>query len=263
MSSSRCSKLAVAALLVCAVFAGSAAAVSLDGDAPNSAKIGVQQESEFTITEPFSGEYNQWTLRGQTELTNVSWVVTTYDNTGAQIDRTVLNGQTFGYDLDAADGVTKVTVHLTGTTPDVADDAWSYDPPQTFDYATFVRAQDGGSSKVIESIDDVRPYTDQSEEARTQIRQAEKAIERAQSAGADTSGMEKRLQNAVSAYGAGNFGNAIDIATQVQDEAGSAASSQQTQQWLLIGGVIVVVLLLLAGGVWWYLNQRDTYDRLG
>ena len=32
---------------------------------------------------------------------------------------------------------------------------------------------------------------------------------------------------------------------------------------LLMIGAGVVVLLVLAGGVYWYLQQRDSYDKLG
>ncbi|GAD52904.1 hypothetical protein MBEHAL_1664 [Halarchaeum acidiphilum MH1-52-1] len=261
MNSSRCFSVAIAALLLLAAVAGTAAAVDVSGDVPQSAQVGAKQQTQFTFTDPFDGQYNEWTLRGETELTDVSWVVTTYDNTGAQVDKRVLNGQSFDYHLNATSGVTKVTVDLTGTTPRV--EQWSYDPAQTVTYATFTQAQRGGSSATIESWDGVRPYTQDSQRARDAIDSAAAAIDDASSAGASVGDARDLLDNAKSAYDAGNFDNAVSLATQSKSKANAASSSQRTKHWALIGGVVVVVLVVLAGIVWWYLNQRDTYDRLG
>ncbi|MBP2251468.1 hypothetical protein J2754_001793 [Halarchaeum solikamskense] len=261
MNSSRCSKLALAALVLLATAAGGALAVDASGDVPQSAEVGAKQETQFAFTDPFSGQYNEWTLRGETELTDVTWVVTTYDNTGAQVDKRVLNGRSFDYDLEASEGVTRVTVDLTGTTPPV--ERWSYEPAQSITYAAFTQAQPGGSATVIETWDDVRPYTEASQSARTEIEQSESAVESAAASGAGIGDARDLLQNAKSAYNAGNFDNAVSLANQAESRADAASSSQRTQRWALIGGGVVVLLVILGGIVWWYLNQRDTYDRLG
>ncbi|GGM56748.1 hypothetical protein J2752_000905 [Halarchaeum rubridurum] len=261
MNSSRCSKLALAAVVLLATAAGGALAVDASGDVPGSVEVGTQQETQFTFTEPFSGQYNEWTLRGETELTDVTWVVTTYDNTGAQVDSRVLNGQSFDYDLDASDGVTRVTVDLTGTTPPV--ERWSYAPAQSVTYAAFTQAQPGGSASVIETWDGVRPYTQASRDARGEIERAESAVESAAAGGASVGDARDLLENAKSAYNAGNFDNAVSLANQAESRANAASSSQRTQRWALIGGAVVVLLVVIGGVVWWYLNQRDTYDRLG
>lgn len=261
MNSSRCSKLALAVVVLLATTVGGALAVSASGDVPQSAAVGEKQETQFTFSDPFSGQYNEWTLQGETALTDVTWVVTMYDNTGAQVDTRVLNGQSFEYDLDASEGVTRVTVDLTGTTPQVGQ--WSYEPAQSFTYATFTQAQPGGSATVIQSWDDVRPYTEASQNARTEIEQSERAVQNAAQSGANVADARDLLANAKSAYNAGNFDNAVSLANQAESKANAASSSQRTQRWALIGGAVVLVLVVLGGIGWWYWNQRDTYDRLG
>ncbi|WP_435100119.1 hypothetical protein [Halarchaeum sp. P4] len=260
MNLSRCSKLALAALLVLSALAVPVGAVSVDGNTPPSAQVGSQQTATYTFTNLYE-QYDTWTLQGSTELTQVTWTVTLYDQTGAKIAQRSPTGQSFEQQIQASEDVNKVTVRVEGTVPQVSE--YSFDPPQQITFAKFMQAQQGGSSAVIGQPRMTRPYTEDSQQARNAIEAAQRAIENAQGAGADVSEEEARLQNAISAYNAGNFQNAVSIASQVEKDAQSAASSAKTQRWLFVGAGVVVALVVIGGVVWWYLNQRDSYDRLG
>ena len=263
MNSSRYSELGVvlAVVVLLAVAAVPVAAVSVDGDAPSTAQVGEQQSTTFEVTEPFS-DYEEWTLRAQTDLTEVTWQVTTFDNAGNQVNEETATGQELTYQLQASSGVTRVEVRLEGTTPQTSAFDWSYDPAQTVTYAEFQQTQEGGSSTVLSTFD-TRPYTSESQEARDAISAAEDAISNAQSQGAGVSGAEGDFEDAVEFYNTGNFEQAGSNAAEAESAANSAVNSAEQTQLLLYAGVGLVLVLLVAGGAYWYLQQRDTYDKLG
>lgn len=263
MNSSRYSELGavLAVVTLLAVAAVPVAAVSVDGDAPGTAQVGEQQSTTFEVTEPFS-DYEEWTLRAQTDLTEVTWQVTTFDNAGNQVSEETLTGQEMTYQLQASSGVTRVEVGIEGTVPAESAFEWSYDPEQTLTYASFEQTQEGGSTNDLTAFE-FRPYTSESQEARTAISDAESAISNAQSQGASVSGAEGDLEDAVEFYNTGNFEQAVSNAEEAESAANSAASSAEQTQLLLYGGVAVVLLLVVAGIGYWYLQQRDTYDKLG
>ncbi|WP_232686408.1 hypothetical protein [Halobacterium zhouii] len=258
MNSSRCSELAVALVVLVLVATVPAAAVSISGDAPSKTKVGEKQRTTFTLTEPFS-DYEEWTLKLQTELTDVTWRITTYDNADNQVSEKTLTGQSVEYHLQAKSGVTRVEVRLVGTAPGVNN--WSYDPAQQFTYAKFVQAQQGGSSDTVKRLT-TRPYTTESQNARTAITSAKRTIDDVEDA-ADVSGAKSDLQDAIEFYNSGNFQQAIQNANQAEEAAKAAASSAQQMDTLLMVGAGIVVLLVVLGGVYWYLQQRETYDKLG
>jgi hypothetical protein len=264
MNSSRYSELgavlAVAVLL--AVAAVPAAAVTIEGDAPTTAQVGEQQQTTFTITDPFS-EYEEWTLRAETDLTEVTWQVTTFDNAGNQVNEETLTGQTMEYQLAASSGVVRAEVRLVGTTPQATAFDWSYEPPQQITYAEFIETQQGGSSEVLETMN-TRPYTDASQEARDAIAAAQQAVDDAQGSGAGVSGAQSDVDDAVEFFNSGQFDSAVENAEEAEQTANNAASSAQQTDTLLMIGAGVVVLALLGGGIYWYLQQRDSgYDKLG
>ncbi|MFB6134279.1 MAG: hypothetical protein ABEJ55_04765 [Halanaeroarchaeum sp.] len=253
------SRLALVLAALLAVSVVPAAAVSVSGDAPDTVEIGEKQTTTYTITEPFD-EYNQWTLRGSTELTDVTWRVTTYDNADNQVEERVINGQSFSYQLSADSGVVRIEVRLVGTTPSQVD--WQYDPPQKIVYTTFTQAQEGGATDNLTRMT-ARPYSPESQSARTAIRNAEEAIADAEDSGVSVASARSDLKDAIEFYNSGRFAETQDNAERAQSAAKSAMQSQQrTNRLLLIGGALVV-LLLVAGGIYWYLQQRETYDRLG
>ncbi|MFB6269127.1 MAG: hypothetical protein ABEH83_04230 [Halobacterium sp.] len=261
MNLSRCSKFAVALVVLLAVAAVPAAAVSISGDAPSTVEAGQQQETTYEFTNLFEN-YEQWTLEASTDLTEVTWKIVTFDNAGNQVNEVTLTGQQASYQFKASSGAVRAEVTIVGTTPSPSAWSWSYDPPQTITYAEFVQAQQGGASNTLETYS-TQPYTQQSQEARNAIRSAEDAIESAKSSGAGVSGAESDLQDAIEFYNGGNFEQAISNAEQAESTAKSAASSAQRTDLIIMVAAALVVLLLLAGGVYWYLQQRDSYDKLG
>ena len=160
MNSSRYSELGavLAVVTLLAVAAVPVAAVSVAADAPGTAQVGEQQSTTFEVTEPFS-DYEEWTLRAQTDLTEVTWQVTTFDNAGNQVSEETLTGQEMTYQLQASSGVTRVEVGIEGTVPAESAFEWSYDPEQTLTYASFEQTQEGGSTNDLTAFE-FRPYTD-------------------------------------------------------------------------------------------------------
>ncbi|MFB6266377.1 MAG: DUF4398 domain-containing protein [Halodesulfurarchaeum sp.] len=260
MSSSRSSELALALLVLVAVVAVPAAAVSVSGEnVPETVRVGEKQTTTFTLTDPFSS-YEQWTLVGETDLTQVNWQITTYDNAGNQVNEQTFTGSSFQYQLRAETGVVRVEVRLVGTTPQVSN--WSYDPAQQITYATFRQTQPGGASSVLQNYT-VRPYTAASQSARQAIDAASQAIQKAEAAGLSVSDARADLEDAISFYQAGKFQQARQNAERAESKARNALQSSQRTNTLLLVGAGVVVLLVIAGVVYWYLQQRESYDKLG
>lgn len=256
-SLSRSSKLLVACLVLLSAVAAPAAAVSVaDSDVPDEAEVGSQVSATATLDELYKDpQLEAWTLQGQTNLTDVTWTVTYYDQTGAKVGQESTDGQNMTADIAASDDVSEVEVKVTGTVPEVTN--YSYDPDQTFLFASLTQARDGGSSNAIESWQ-VHHYTEESKPAREAIDEAAAAVD---SSGSDEA--EKTLENAVSAYENANFELAIELANEAQTKAQSAEQSQETMQLALYAVAGLLVVGLLAGGFLWYRSQQDGYDKLG
>jgi len=254
MNSNRSSKIGLA--LLCALFlaVSPAAAVSTGASGvPDSAQVGDQVTATYTFEELYD-QYDQWSLDGETQLEQATWTVSLYDQTGSRIARNTYNGATFNQSVAAKNDVNRIEVEVTGTVPSVSN--FSYEPAQQFTLASFTQTQTGGTSAPLTG-DEVRHYTDASQNARNAIDAATAAVE-----GSGSEEAADLLNSAVSAYNAGNFDNAVDLAEQAQSNAESAQQSQQTTQLLLYAGVGIVVLLLIGAGVYWFLSNRDTNDPL-
>jgi hypothetical protein len=258
MNSSRCSKLAAAIVVVVLAAAVPAGAVTVQGDEPSTVEVSESQTLTYDVEDLYS-DYNEWTLHGETQLTDVSWTVTLYDQTDAQITRETYNGQSFDQPISSENNVDRVEVRLEGTVPPV--ESYSYEPPQSTTLASFTQVQEGGTSSELESFG-ARPYTADSQEARNAISDAEDAIGNAEGA-ADVSDAEGDLQDAIEFYNSGNFEQAIENANEAEESANAAASSAEQTDFLVMAGAGVVVMLVLVGVVYWYLQQRDSYDKLG
>jgi hypothetical protein len=271
MSSSRYSRWAILAAVAMLAFAavGTAVAVQVsEEDVPDEGQVGEDYTATVTLGELYQNpDYTSWTLRGETELNNVTWTVTTTDtDTGSQVDRRSFDGQSFNYsNIDAnANDANQVTVEVTGTVPSVEN--FSYADEETFVVASLTQVREGGTSNEI-ATREAHHFTSGSQAARQVISEAEQAIEDADSAGADTSTAESSLESAISAYEGENFGNAQDLAERAQEEANTAKndaeSTEQRNQLLLYAGVGVVVIALIGGGIYWYRQQQDDHGRLG
>lgn len=262
MSSNHCSKLLtllLAATLVVSAVGPAAAAVSVSASgAPDSAEVGEDVQTTFTLDRPFS-EYEEWTLNGQTELTGVTWTVKLYDQAGDKVGQESYDGESFNHSLEMSSNAVEVEVVLEGTVAEVSN--FTYAPAQTAQLAELNQVREGGTAQSIDSWE-FRPYTAESDEARTAIEDAEQAIGDAKDDGASVSDAENKLENAISAYDGENFELAGNLATEAKESADSAQKSNQQTQMLLYGGVGLVALVAVIGGALWYRSQQDSYDKL-
>ncbi|SFK73965.1 hypothetical protein SAMN04487950_0856 [Halogranum rubrum] len=255
------SKLLVACLVLLTAVAAPAAAVSVaDSDVPEEAEVGSQVSATVTLDELYKNpQLESWTLQGETNLTDVTWTVTSYDQTGSKLDQQSADGTNMSVDVAAEDDVNEVKVKVTGTVPKV--DNYSYDPAQQFLLMSLTQARDGGSSTELETWR-AHHYTEESASARETLDSAATAVDSANSQQA-----EKTFDNAVSAYNNANgpedFELATELGNEAQSQADSAKQSDETMQLALyaVGGLLVVGVLV--GGVLWYRSQQDSYDKLG
>jgi hypothetical protein len=257
---SRFSKLAVVCLLALSVASVPVAGVSVgDSTVTSDAEVGEQITATVTLTELYQDpQLETWTLEGQTELTDVTWTVEYYDQTGARVDQQSFDGQSFsGAQVSAEEGTSEVRVRITGTVPEVTE--YSYDPPQSFTVLDLTQAREGGSSNDIDSWSATH-YTQESREARNAIDDAAAAVEEVNSQSA-----EQDLQRAIEAYnGDGDeFGLAADLATQAQEDAEQTRQSNRLTRLALYGVGGLVVIGLLVGGVLYWRSQQGGPDKLG
>lgn len=261
MNSNHCSKLLAlvfaAALVVSAVGPAAAMSASASG-APSEAEVGSDVTTTFTIQKPFS-DYDSWTLNGTTQLTGVTWTVQLYDQGGSKIGQKSYDGQSFDHDLEKSDAF-EVKVKIEGTVPEVTN--FTYDPAQKLVLAELTQVREGGSSEAIAEPWTFRPYTAESDDARSAIDDAEQAIADAEDSGASVSEAQSDYEDAVSAFDGENFELASDLAKKAQDKAESSQQSNQQTQMLLYGGAGLLALVVVVGGFLWYRNQQDDYDKL-
>jgi hypothetical protein len=264
MNSTRCSKLfallLVVTLTISAVAPATAISTKEDG-IPNDATVGDSVTAKMTLTDLYS-DYEQWTLEGQTDLTDVTWTVTTYDQAGNQKAKESYDGQSFNHSLALDTDASKAVVKVSGTVPEVAN--FTFDPQQSFTFATLSQSRKGGNSEEIKTWT-ANYHTEDSKSAREAIVGAQGAIDDAPS-DANTADAKSTLDNAISAYEAQNFDNAIDLADKAKKSANSAVDkahqSKQQSKLLMYGGAAVVVLLVIGGAGFWYRSQQQDNYRL-
>lgn len=257
MRSTRCSRLvagAVVAALVATLVATPVAAVSTDVEGlPADAEVGTEINVTYTLTDLYSNDVNEWTLRGSTELTGVSWTVSKRKLSGGAGSPEQYGGSSFETSVSADEDVEQVTVRVTGTVPEV--ESWRYEPPERFLATRLVRVAGENENELGQW--EVHHYTEESSEARAAIESARASM------GEDPpEDAERSLEQAISAYEGGNFPNAIANAEDAERAAESARESRQRLQLLLYGAIGVVALLAVFGGIYYYQSRRDTYSQL-
>lgn len=257
---SRFSKLAVVCLLALSVASVPAAGVSVgDSTVTSDAEVGTQITATVTLTELYQNpSLESWTLEGETELTDVTWTVEYYDQTGARVDQDSFDGQSFsGAQISAEEGTSEVQVRIAGTVPAVEE--YSYDPAQSFTVLELTQAREGGSSNDIDSWSATH-YTEESREARNEIDDAAAAAESVDSQEAD-----RLLENAIEAYNGNGeeFSLAIDLANQAQEQAEQTQQSNRLTRLALYGVAGLVAIGLLGGGFLYWRSQQSGPDKLG
>lgn len=254
MNSSRSSSL-LALLLVLVLSVGAVGAVTVSqADAPDEAAVGDDLTATFVLTDLYS-DYDQWTLRGETELENVTWTVEVFNQAGDKLggDHTY-DGQSFGHPVDIENGDHEVRVTVTGTVPAVGN--YTYDPAETFLFAELVQAREGGTSETIQTYE-THHYTEESGEARQAIDDAQDAIDEA----GGHQEAERTLDSAISAYENENFENAIDLASQAQETAERKQTNQTRNRLILLAvGALVLIGLVVGAVVYW--RRSRTHSRL-
>ena len=258
---SRFSKLALALVVLLSVAAMPAGAVSVASeDTPSEVQVGSKVTASVTLDELYKNpQLEAWGLQGETELEDVTWTVTYYDQTGAKVDQQSFDGQNFsGANVVADDGTSEVQVSVTGTVPAVEN--YTYDPAQTFTVMTLNQTREGGSSNDIDSWT-AHHYTDESAAAREKLDGANAAI--AAAGGANTQDAQNQFDNAVEAFEGEEFGLASNLAEDAETKANQAKQSSQTTQMLIYAAGGLVVVALLAGGFLYWKSQQQTYDKLG
>lgn len=254
MNWSRCSRVALAALLVATLAAAPVAAVSVStenvpSEAEAGATIGTEDAITFTLTDLYS-KYDSYTLTGQTDLEQAAWTVTKLNNQGDEIAERSSTGQSFSVQVTGE--AASVQVRLEGEVPSV--ESFSYEPPQNVTLAAFAQGQQGSVSTPIESYS-LHHYTNDSRDARQAIGSAAEVVDEG-GAGSDL------LASARSSFEAGNFQNAMDLANQAETAAENAQSTQSRNQLLMLGAGALLVLAVVGGVAYYVLNNRDTTDRL-
>lgn len=228
---------------------GTAAAISASGTAPGAEEVGTEVTMQVTIQEPFNEMPDQWTLAGETELENATWTVETLNQRGNVLTRTDVTADNVTESFDINNDTNSVNVTVTGNVPALS--TFNYSDRSVENYTVMSLSQQNGDSFGEEWR--THRYTADSREARNAIDAAKADVENASgNAGQDD------LEQAINAYDAGNFDNAISLA----EDAESTAEENQGGglPLTIIGGAAVVVLLVVGGGIYyWQSNQGEDY----
>jgi hypothetical protein len=225
-----------------------AVAITISGDPPDATEVGEDVSMTITLEEPFADAPGQWTLRGESDLADASWTVTTIEQ-GRTIDTNEYGSATFQQDLDIENGATVVEITVEGSAPEMTEFNFDNVEAETFTVASVGRAT-GGNVNTIESWD-VRRFTADSNEARQAIADAEEVV-------AESNSEEARslLSDAKAFYANEDFERAIDNAEQAQETAEQATSSLPL---IPIAGAVVVLIVVVAGALYYRKQQQSGY----
>jgi len=254
MNWSRCSNLALALVLLVVVAVGPVVAVeSAATGVPDESQVGEELQASFELTDLYS-DYESWTLRGETDMGNVTWTVLEFDAADNQINQTSYDGASFNHTLNIERDTTRVEVRVIGTTPPVEN--YTYESPEQFTVARFQQVREGGTQGTIDESR-THHYTAESKTAREAIDNASSVVE-----GSDNQDANDQLSRAIEAYDSEEFGLAQDLAEDARASAQQAQQSQQTTRTLLFGGLGVLALLVVGGGVYYWRSRQDDYVKL-
>jgi hypothetical protein len=256
--------LLVAIVLALSAVATPTAAVSVgSAEVPERAEVDTKLSATVQLTDLYrEPDLESWTLAGTTDLTDVTWTVTFYDQGGNQLQQASQDGQSLEQDgVALADGISEVSVRVTGTVPAVTD--YTYDPAHTFTVVSLAVTRPGGSSTDIGTWE-THHYTAASREAHLALDEAAAALDSARAAGATPGTAEETFGFAVDAYEGENFALATTLAEEAESQAASARQGAETTRLALYAGGALVALVLLGVVVYWYQRRRrQPYDRLG
>lgn len=256
MSSNRSSRLLVVVSAIVLVSGAIGAVGALSADVPTSAEAGSETNTTVTFNQSNlygGGEYQDWTLRGETELANATWTVVGYNAADTEVNRSTYpgdggSGSSFNHPVNVDNDVVRLEITVEGTVSEVTN--YTFSPPQSFTVASFARLR-GNSEDVLEAYA-VHHYTNESQPARTAIEQAEEAVN-----GSSNQNARQDLEQAISFYNGGQFDEAIDAADQAEQAADQSRQQNQLMQTVIYVVIGLVVLALVVGGVWWYRKNQQ------
>lgn len=251
MSSSRCFRSLLALVLTVGLLAGTAGGVTVEtATPPLEARVGTTVEATFVLTELYRNpSLEQWTLRMDTGLDNVTWTIQRIDQAGNVVGQASADGRNATQEVNIETDTAELRVLVRGTVPAIEN--YTYPENNTFLLTRLELTRQGGTNQEIATYETIH-YTDTSREARNAIRSAEQAIE----AAGGNQDAEDLLVNAESAYERENFQNALDLAQQAEQEVRQAKQNQQLIQTVLLAVVGLVVLGAVVWGVYWYRSQQ-------
>lgn len=237
------------------VSAGAAGAVSVNSpDVPAEVEVGERISATFVFTDLYT-TFDQYDLNGTTGLESVTWSVQEIDLSDRIVGEHTYDGQAFDHPINQEDGTAEVRVTIAGTPPEIEE--YSYDrEEEEILFAAFRENRQGGTSNDLQTYR-AYPYTPESRQARQAIESAEATI--AEVGGHETA--EGTVQNAISAYEAGNFQNSADLANQAEQQATQTRETRERNRLLLFGGLGILAVGILIGAVWWY-RSKQTASRL-
>jgi hypothetical protein len=258
MSLNRSFRALLTGLLILSLFSAPAMGLSATvTESVDTAAVDEQVSAEYEFTQLYrSPDYDSWVITGETDLDEVTWTVTYYDQTDSKIAQDRYTGQSFnGASVDVEDGTSRVTVNVRGDVPAV--DAYTWDPMQSFVVMELGQTEVGGAVEPIDTMTATH-YTPSSIEAREAMDTAAAAI-----AVTDAPEAERTFANAVTAYEREEFDLATNLAVDATDMANEQAGTDQRNRLILYGVVGVVLLGLVGGGIYLYLQRTGGPDRLG
>lgn len=252
MNSNHYSKLV--ALVVAAVVLGSlgtAAAVSFSGDVQQEVQVGDQERIEVTVEDIFEQQPDQWTLRAESNLEEAD-VTIEADAADGTIVREGEGAATLALDRSSDRGITQIDIQVTGQVPEINN--YDYDN-LSLENVTGLAVLDADevAEPQLESWE-LHRFTEESQDARAAIDEADAAV-----ANATSDSASERLDEAKTFYESGEFDSAIEAANDARD---TAESEGETQELLLTIAAVVLVVVLVGAGVYIWRARQTPADKL-
>ncbi len=127
---------------------------------------------------------------------------------------------------------------------------WQYEPEHKVLVMELSQVRLGGTSEVIGTIE-VSPYNLESKAARESIDKANVVVSEV-----DDEEAKQTIENAISAYNAGNFDNAEDLARQSEENALATGDSRERKGLIVRIVGFVIAMALIGGTIVWYRSTR-------
>jgi len=232
---------------------GIVGATSIGQGGISQAEIGSDVTVETVVTELYitdTGSIDVWTLRGESLLERVTWTVTEINAADRPIEgaKKVYAGKVFEQGVSLDDSIVKIKVEVSGTIPEVS--TWQYEPGYKVLVMELSQVRLGGTSEVIGAIE-VSPYNLESKAAMESIDKANVVVKEV-----DDEEAKQTIENAISAYNAGNFDNAKDLAVQAEDSALATEDDRERKGLIMRIVGFVIAVTLIGGTIVWYQSTR-------